>query len=96
MTAQTSPRSRADVNRANSQHSTEPKSTQGKARSSQNAGDEPASLGEAKTPWAHGLYSKHVVRPGEDVAEFDELRATLRREHQPANTTEEILVEIAP
>ena len=47
MTAQASPRSRADVNRANNQHSTE----------------------------------------------FDHLRSTLRNEHQPANTTEEILVD---
>ncbi|MBV8867252.1 MAG: hypothetical protein JO210_17780 [Acidobacteriaceae bacterium] len=34
-----------------------------------------------------------MIQPGEDPAEFDELRASLRREHQPANTTEEILVD---
>ncbi len=80
MTAQISPRSRADVNRANSQHSTGPASSIGKARSAQNA-------------FKHGLYSKQLILPGEDPAEFDELRATLCGEHQPANTTEEILVD---
>nr|MDQ2712883.1 hypothetical protein [Acidobacteriota bacterium] len=34
-----------------------------------------------------------LIHPGEDPAEFDQLRASLRREHQPANTTEEILVD---
>ncbi len=80
MTAQTSPRTRADVNRANSQHSTGPTSSIGRARSAQNS-------------FKHGLYSKQLILPGEDPAEFDELRASLRTEHQPANTTEEILVD---
>ncbi len=44
----------------------------------------------------HGLYAKQLVVPGEDPAELDALRHSLRAEHQPANTTEEILVnEIA-
>ncbi len=80
MTAQTSPRSRADVNRANSQHSTGPSSSIGKARSSQNS-------------FKHGLYSQELIIQGEDPVEFDHLRSTLRNEHQPANTTEEILVD---
>ncbi len=80
MTAPTSPRSRADVNRANSQHSTGPSSSAGKPRSAQNF-------------FKHGLYSKQLILPGEDPAEFDELRASIRREHQPGNTTEEILVD---
>ena len=80
MTAQTSPRSRADVNRANSQHSTGPTSARGKARSAQNS-------------FKYGLYSQELIIQGEDPAEFDHLRATLRDEHQPANTTEEILVD---
>ena len=80
MTAQTSPRSRADVNRANSQHSTGPTSSAGKARSAQNS-------------FKHGLYSQDLIIRGEDPAEFDHLRSTLRDEHQPANTTEEILVD---
>ena len=80
MTAQTSPRSRADVNRANSQHSTGPTSARGKARSSQNS-------------FKHGLYSQSLILPDEDPAEFDHLRSTLRDEHQPTNTIEEILVD---
>ena len=80
MTAQTSPRSRAEINRANSQHSTGPTSARGKARSSQNS-------------FKHGLYSQDLIIQGEDPAEFDHLRSTLRDEHQPANTTEEILVD---
>lgn len=44
----------------------------------------------------HGLYAQQLIIPGEDPAELDALRASLRAEHQPAGTTEEILVnEIA-
>ena len=71
---------RAETNRANAQHSTGPKSAIGKLRSSQNS-------------FQHGLYSKQLILPGEDPAEFDHLRSTLRDEHQPANTIEEILVD---
>jgi hypothetical protein len=71
---------RAEINRANSQHSTGPTSARGKARSSQNS-------------FKHGLYSKELIIQGEDPAEFDHLRATLRDEHQPANTVEQILVD---
>lgn len=67
-------------NRANAQHSTGPRTVHGKIRSSQNS-------------FRHGLYSKQLVLSNEDPAEFDHLRATLRDEHQPANTTEEILVD---
>jgi len=70
---------RAEINRANSQHSTGPRTAEGKAASSQNA-------------FKHGLYSKDLIMRGEDPAELDALKADLRREHQPANTTEEILV----
>ncbi len=80
MNAQSTPLTRADVNRANAAHSTSPKSVAGRARSSRNA-------------FKHGLYSKDLIILGEDPAEFDQLRATLRAEHQPANTTEEILVD---
>ena len=52
----------------------------GKLRSSQNS-------------FKHGLYSKHLILPDEDPAEFDHLRATLRDEHQPAGIIEEILVD---
>src|SRR3954452_14709005 len=74
---------RAEINRSNSQHSTGPRTPNGKATSSQNS-------------FKHGLYSKQLILPTEDPGELDELRASLRAEHQPANTTEEILVnEIA-
>ena len=77
------PRTRAEINRANAQHSTGPKTTEGKAASSENS-------------FKHGLYTSQVVVPGEDPAALDALKADLRAEHQPANTTEELLVnEIA-
>jgi len=67
------------ANRANAEKSTGPKSDEGKARSSRNS-------------FKHGLYSKQLVLPGEDPAALDALKADLRSEHQPANETEEILV----
>ena len=70
---------RAAINRANAQLSTGPRTAEGKTTSSQNA-------------FKHGLYSKQLILPGEDPAELDALRADLRREHQPATTTEDILV----
>lgn len=70
---------RAEINRANAQLSTGPRTPQGKARSSQNS-------------FKHGLYSKHLVMPGEDPAELDSLKAGLIAEHQPVNDTESILV----
>ena len=77
------PSTRAEINRANAQHSTGPKTVEGKDKSKHNS-------------FKHGLYSKELVLPDEDPAELDELRATLRAEHQPADETEGILVnEIA-
>jgi hypothetical protein len=67
------------ANRANAQKSTGPKTIEGKANSSRNA-------------FKHGLYSKRLVIDGEDAAALDALKADLRAEHQPANQTEEILV----
>ncbi len=56
-------------------------------------------VGKSTSRWnsfKHGLYAKQLVVPGEDPTELDSLRSSLRAEHQPANTTEEILVnEIA-
>ncbi len=74
------PFGRPESNRRNAQLSTGPRTTEGKRRSSQNA-------------FRHGLYSKQLVTPDECAAELDELRATLRREHAPASTIEEILVD---
>ena len=71
---------RAEINRANSGLSTGPRTPEGKARSSRNS-------------FKHGLYSQQLIIEGEDPAEFDQLRATLRTEHQPVNSTEEILVD---
>ena len=73
------PPTRADINRANAQYSTGPRTAEGKANSSRNS-------------FKHGLYSIQLILPGEDPAEFDRLRADLRSEHQPVNTTEDILV----
>jgi hypothetical protein len=70
---------RAEINRANAQLSTGPRSPEGKANSSQNS-------------FKHGLYSTQLVLPGENPAELDALRADLRAEHQPFNETEAILV----
>ncbi|MBV9761313.1 MAG: hypothetical protein JO340_12175 [Acidobacteriaceae bacterium] len=67
------------ANQTNSQRSTGPKSPDGKARSSRNS-------------FKHGLYSKQLVLPNEDPAELDRLRASLRAEHSPINTSEDILV----
>src|SRR5579884_2401878 len=67
------------ANRANAEKSTGPKSEEGKSRSSRNS-------------FKHGLYSKQLVLPGEEPAALDALKADLRAEHQPANETEEILV----
>ncbi|MDQ2776707.1 MAG: hypothetical protein M3Y57_17575 [Acidobacteriota bacterium] len=71
--------SRAETNRANSQHSTGPVTPEGRAASSRNS-------------FKHGLYSKALMYPGENPAELDALKSDLCRDHQPANTTEEILV----
>ncbi len=78
------PSARADVHRAlvnkqNAQLSTGPRTEAGKLASSRNS-------------FKHGLYSKNLVIQGEDPADLDALHDDLRREHQPANTTEEILV----
>jgi hypothetical protein len=69
----------AEQRRANAQFSTGPKTTEGKVASSQNN-------------FKHGLYSKQLVLPCESAADLDALKLDLRSEHQPANTTEEILV----
>jgi hypothetical protein len=75
--------SRAELNRANAQHSTGPRTREGKLASSRNS-------------LKHGLASAQLIIPGEDTAAFDALLSALLDEHQPANPTEEILVlEIA-
>jgi hypothetical protein len=68
------------ANRANSSRSTGPQTKVGKERSSQNS-------------YKHGLTSSKVVLPGEDPAEYDAFRADILEQYQPANATEQILVE---
>src|SRR5690242_6122332 len=71
---------RVVTNRANAQGSTGPKTPEGKAVSSQNAGK-------------HFLTAKQVVVPGEDPAEYDKHRADLISGFKPANALEADLVE---
>jgi hypothetical protein len=71
---------KALANRQNSLHSTGPATPAGKAVASQNA-------------VRHGLTSRHIVRPGEDPAEYDEHRESLIRDYAPANETERTLIE---
>ena len=68
------------ANRANAQHSTGPKTAGGKAISSRN-----------NFQW--GFCGRFSVLPSESQAEFDDLKAALRDEHQPATPTENILLE---
>src|SRR5688572_3859653 len=68
------------ANRANSQHSAGPQTEAGKERSSRNS-------------YKHGLTSSKIVLPGEDPAEYDEFRASMLEQYQPANATEQILAE---
>ena len=71
--------SRAEINRANAQHSTGPRSDTGKLASSGNS-------------LKHGLASGTLLIPGEDPAAFDSLLENLLSEHQPADTTEQMLI----
>jgi hypothetical protein len=68
------------ANRQNSVHSTGPVTAAGKAASSRNA-------------TRHGLTSKQIVLPGEDAAQYDELRADMIATYAPANAVETVLVE---
>ena len=67
-------------NQDNAQHSTGPKTDEGKAKSSLNS-------------TKHGLTSKQIVIPGEDPAEYDAHRTDLIRDLKPANSIESDLVE---
>ena len=70
---------RAESNRLNARHSTGPKSPEGKLASSRNS-------------LKHGLASGQILIPGEDPAAFEALLHDLIEEHQPGNTTEDLLV----
>jgi len=71
--------SRAEINRANALHSSGPVTPEGKMASSRNS-------------LRHGLASGELILHGEDPAGFEDLLSALLADHQPANTTEEMLV----
>ena len=70
---------RAEINRRNAQRSTGPKTGEGKLASSRNS-------------LKHGLASGEMIIPGEDPAAFEVLLHELLEEHQPSNSTEELLI----
>ncbi|MGO9255016.1 MAG: hypothetical protein ACLQU1_01745 [Bryobacteraceae bacterium] len=70
-----------DANRLNSQHSTGPRSAEGKAASSQNA-------------LKSGIDAKSQVIRGEDPGALDALVAQYLLDHQPQSATERALVDI--
>jgi hypothetical protein len=71
---------RAEINRANSQFSTGPRTEAGKQRSSLNA-------------LRHGLTARTAVLPSEDPAAYEQHCRQFRDEYQPANATETQLVQ---
>ncbi|MGI9075365.1 MAG: hypothetical protein ACR2JB_29505 [Bryobacteraceae bacterium] len=68
------------ANQSNAQHSTGPKTPQGKAIS-------------ARNNFKHGCSGAFTVLPWEDQNEFDMLLSSLRDEHKPSGLTETILVD---
>jgi hypothetical protein len=76
----TVPIDRAAINRANSQHSTGPRTAAGKQRSSQNA-------------LRHGLTARTPVLTSEDQTAYENHHRQFENEHKPANVTESQLVK---
>jgi hypothetical protein len=72
--------STSQINRANAQHSTGPKTEAGKQRSSQNA-------------LRHGLTSQIVVMPNEDLEAYQSHLKSFMDEYQPQGATEAHLVQ---
>jgi len=72
--------SQTEANRKNSQKSSGPRSSEGKARSSRNS-------------TVHGLTGKSPILPGEDPADLLELAENYRADLHPHGQTEEDLVE---
>ncbi|MGI8959478.1 MAG: hypothetical protein ACR2IV_06925 [Bryobacteraceae bacterium] len=68
------------ANQANAQHSTGPKTPEGKAIS-------------ARNNFRHGFSGAFTVLPWEDQNEFDMLLGGLRDEHHPSGLTETILID---
>ncbi len=71
---------RTEINRENAQHSTGPKTAEGKQRSSLNA-------------LRHGLTGQIVVMPTEDLAAYQLHLASFTDEYDPSGATEENLVQ---
>src|ERR1700693_4082640 len=71
---------RAVINRANSQHSTGPRTEAGKQRSSLNA-------------LRHGLTSRIVVMPTEDLEAYESHKKSFTDEYNPQGATEAHLVQ---
>ena len=75
------PASRNAANRANAQHSTGPRTPEGKAASAQNA-------------FKHGLsIQRHAVLRDEDPAEYAQLLSELREIYEPRSRREDLAVE---
>jgi hypothetical protein len=72
--------SQTAANQANAQHSTGPKTQEGKTRSAENN-------------LRHGLSAGRLIIPGECKAEYEALEADLLKTHKPANITETLLVQ---
>jgi hypothetical protein len=70
----------AKANRENAQHSTGPRTEEGKAKSSLNA---------VKT----GLTGRTVLLPGDDIAAYHQHVASLEAHYQPATDAEKLLVQ---
>src|SRR5882724_9495315 len=67
-----------EANRLNAQHSTGPRTPQGRSAVRLNG--------------KHGLRAETIVVPGEDPAQFEALLEAYRAERQPASPTDEFLV----
>src|SRR5271169_4476851 len=74
------PAARSEINRANAQHSTGPKTPEGKQRSSLNA-------------LRHGLTGQIVVMPSEDLHAYQLHLESFTTEYHPVGATEANLVQ---
>src|SRR4051812_4578109 len=70
-----------NANRANAQHSTGPRSVEGKAAASRNS-------------LKFGIHARSMIIPGEDAAALDELTAAYDRQLQPVGPVEAALLKM--